>query len=398
MKTVRQIVDVVERRLTSDMFRLEPRLPMTIPIGLPGRADLETNVVAVHDNNNEIRTWARRHGCPVETVVRTIGTPVELISHVIIPDEQTALRVSGNALAARYRSARKRYGTVRETFPIDEETAMQAVRLAKDETDVDFALLLQVAGYCASHDVAGLRPRAVPLAGFSAKWLDRKAAKRRKVVELLSGKPSLELDDRPRELRFRHLDPTRALQPDVVAIRPWDDGAKMSIRHVVIVENKDTYQLMPPISDGLCVFGSGKAAVDGLALLPWLFDERSTNVRVLYWGDMDAAGFEILSSVRQLGVDCDSLFMDRAAYNRYGMFGTNLDQDDKPLSRQVPKPLPGLRDGERELYEALCTGEGVPYLRLEQERIPIADAAQALSAIGFPVAGQVAAEGQGAVG
>ncbi|MBW3092598.1 hypothetical protein KIH79_06485 [Bifidobacterium sp. 82T10] len=385
MKTVPQIVGIVERRLTTRMYRIDPGFPLAVPIGLPGRADLEANGIAVHDNNNEIRAWAGRYGCPTETVVRRMGTPVELTDRVTIPDERTALRIAGTALADRYRTVRKRYGMVRKSFLLDGETAMRVVRLVQDETDVDFALLLQVAEYCLAHDVTGLRPRAVPLAGFSAKWLDRKKTKRRRALELLCGKPSLGLDERPRELRFRHLDPARALLPDAVAVRPWNDGVALGIRHVAIVENKDTYQLMPPIRGGLCVFGSGKAAADGLTLLPWLFDERAANVHVVYWGDMDAAGFEILSAVRQRGIDCDSLFMSRAAYDRYGMFGTNEDPDGKPLARQQPKSLPGLRDEERELYEALCTGEGVPYLRLEQERIPIPDAAAALHDMGIPV-------------
>lgn len=47
--------------------------------------------------------------------------------------------------------------------------------------------------------------------------------------------------------------------------------------------------------------------------------------------------------------------------------------------------VPGLRAEERELYEALCAGEGVGYLRIEQERIPIVDAVAELCAAGFPI-------------
>lgn len=365
------------------MYRTDPCFPIVVPIGLPGRTALEADAIAVHDNNNQIRAWAAKYGCQTETVMRTIGTAVELIARIGIPDEQTALRVVNRTLAARYRIARERCGLLRELFSVDLETAAQVVRMTHAESDVDFALLIEVARYCSAHDVAGLRPRAVPLAGFSAKWLNRKASKRRKAIELLCGK-SLGLIERPGELRVRFLDPSRASLPDMMITRPWSDDTVRGIENVVIVENKDTYQLMPPIRNGLCVFGAGKAAVDGLTLLPWLFVENS-NIHVMYWGDMDAAGFEILSSVRQLGLDCESLFMNWAAYDQYGRFGTNHDQNDKPLKRQQPKLLPGLHDDERALYEVLCTGEGVPYLRLEQERIPIPDAAMALAAAGFPV-------------
>lgn len=57
------------------------------------------------------------------------------------------------------------------------------------------------------------------------------------------------------------------------------------------------------------------------------------------------------------------------------------------LKLRNPAEVPGLREDERALYESLCSGEGVNYLRIEQERIPIVDAVERLRAFGFPVAG-----------
>ncbi|MBT1161632.1 DUF2220 domain-containing protein [Bifidobacterium sp. SO1] len=394
MRTVRDITAMIGQRLSASRYAAGDAWPYTVSVQLPARqSDLEDAALAVHAddnvhaNNKAIRDWAANTGCGTTVQRRLIGNvTVDLIANVTVNDETVALRSVDRASAATYRRARRRVERIRERFRhVDETDLLSAAKMTDTENDVDFDLLLQVAEYCATHDVTGLRPRAVPLAGFSAKWLDRKKTKRRRAVELLCGKRSLELDERPRELRFRHLDPARVPLPDAVVVRPWNDGVGLGIRYVVIVENKDTYQLMPPIRDGLCVFGSGKAAVDGLRLLPWLFDERAKHVRVVYWGDMDADGFEILSGVRELGIDCESLFMDHAAYDRYGRYGTNHDQADRPLKPRQPKPAPGLRSDERELYEALCTGDGVPYLRLEQERIPILDAAVALRGMGIPV-------------
>ena len=50
----------------------------------------ETNAIAVHDNNNEIRQWASKNGCEIITKHRTIGTSFELISKVVVPDESIA--------------------------------------------------------------------------------------------------------------------------------------------------------------------------------------------------------------------------------------------------------------------------------------------------------------------
>ena len=47
---------------------------------------------------------------------------------------------------------------------------------------------------------------------------------------------------------------------------------------------------------------------------------------------------------------------------------------NKPLTTQTPQPTPGLTTEERKLYETLCTGTDIQYLRIEQERIPIRDA------------------------
>lgn len=383
-KNVPAIIAAVERRLDKDMFTLDPSYPITISIGLPGRATLEANAVAVHDNNRAVLAWAQSHGCSVATETRVIGTPVSLVTKIIVPDERTALRIVKRDLAAQYRQSRKRYTQIREAFPLEPQTAMRIVAMLSNESDVNVELILDVARYLSLHDTHGKRPREIPLAGFSAKWLDKKRTKRRKTVELLSAK-TLKLVERPCELRFRYLDPNRLPTPDFIATEPWFDGPLLGIRYVVIVENKDTYQAMPPITNGLCVFGNGHAAAAGLSLLPWLFDESIPGLRVVYWGDMDAAGFEILSSIRQTGLNCDSILMNHAAFAQYGRFGTSHDQDDKPLKRQEPQLLPGLRPDERELYEALCTGTGVVHLRLEQERIPIKDAAIELAHLGFPV-------------
>lgn len=149
----------------------------------------------------------------------------------------------------------------------------------------------------------------------------------------------------------------------------------------MIVENKDTYQEMPQIEDCICVFGCGRAANRMVSLLPWLADTP----HVVYWGDMDADGLEILSGIRESGIDCDSILMNMDVYRRYRRFGTEYTEQGRRIEPRKVGAVPGLRAEERELYEALCTGEGVGYLRIEQERIPIVDAVAELCAAGFPI-------------
>ena len=149
-----------------------------------------------------------------------------------------------------------------------------------------------------------------------------------------------------------------------------DRRAPHDITHIIIVENKDTYQAIPTTEHAICIFGSGHAATRIKTLLPWI----TTTPHIIYWGDIDADGLEILSELRQTGITCDSILMDSTAYKTYEPYGTKLDTKKQPLKTRDPKPTPGLTQHERNLYEQLCTGKNTTYLRIEQERIPINDA------------------------
>ena len=140
---------------------------------------------------------------------------------------------------------------------------------------------------------------------------------------------------------------------------------------LAIIENKDTYQAMPTVEHAICILGNGYAATSHITtLLPWL----TTIPNIIYWGDMDANGLDILSKLRATGIPCTSILMDTTAYRTYEQYGTQLDAKNKPLTTQTPQPTPGLTTEERKLYETLCTGTDIQYLRIEQERIPIRDA------------------------
>lgn len=328
-------------------------------------------------------------------------TPVELIDTVTVADEQTALRIADRASARHYRKARQRINLLADECSIPRDTAASVAKMLDSESDVDVTLVIRAAQFFGAHDATGLTPRQVPLAGFSAKWLDQ--THRRNVICTLCGKDSLGLSDRPPELRMRWLDPAYSDEPEMMITRPWRPGGERDIRYVIIVENKDTYQSMPDIAHGLCVWGAGKAILASIALLlPWLTTARpddgdDSSPQVVYWGDMDADGLEILDAVRHTGVRCKSLFMDLEAYQRYSWFGTNLTSTSTPLTSREPKATPTLDFGERELYLLTCgeavgqsdesgLSDGPTHLRVEQERIPLIDAADALRSLGWPIA------------
>lgn len=172
MKDIAAITTRVKKHMRSHMYDIEPAWPFPVPVGLPDQAFLETNAIAVHDNNNEIRQWASKNGCEIITKHRTIGTSVELISKVVVPDESIAMRVVGRTLAAEYREAHRRIACLVAACDVAPETIESAARMTGHEQPDDFDLLVSAVRYFRHHDVTGMTPRQIPLTGFSGKWLN----------------------------------------------------------------------------------------------------------------------------------------------------------------------------------------------------------------------------------
>ncbi|MFD0632371.1 Wadjet anti-phage system protein JetD domain-containing protein [Catenulispora yoronensis] len=140
--------------------------------------------------------------------------------------------------------------------------------------------------------------------------------------------------------------------------------------HIVIIsENKDTAIHFPPLPGGIAVEGDGFGGKTAAAF-DWLTGAR----HLLYWGDIDAHGFEILNGWRDDGVLVTSILMDQDTYEAYEPFGTSTDRNGKLLKADAPKALAHLTDAERVVYENLLSPALPGHRRIEQERIPLHDA------------------------
>lgn len=128
----------------------------------------------------------------------------------------------------------------------------------------------------------------------------------------------------------------------------------------LITENRTNFLTLPTLPKTIALQGQGYA-VSRLKRAPFL-----RNRRLLYWGDLDSQGFEILAVLRRDFPHVESLLMDESTWNQ-------LSDHRQPGVRTRNAPelfLPHLRPDEIKLFETIRSMNQ----RLEQERIPHAHA------------------------
>lgn len=162
--------------------------------------------------------------------------------------------------------------------------------------------------------------------------------------------------DKPTYTRFRTPDSgpvgytEMAVRTDELATR------NPGISTVFVLENEVTYLAFPPVPDAIVVFGSG-FALGGVATLPWLPDKE-----IVYWGDIDTHGFDILNRLRSRLPSVRSILMDhRTLLAHRAQWVTEPAPTNRPLTHLTPD--------EQTLYQDLVKGTFGPALRLEQERV-----------------------------
>ncbi len=163
------------------------------------------------------------------------------------------------------------------------------------------------------------------------------------------------------QIRFKVLDKTISDRffsgIDDIAI-PLSQFEKLNLpnRKVLVVENKTTLYTtltLPKMDGAIAIFGSG-FSVFNLKNVRW-FD----NLKLLYWGDIDIQGFEILSQFRSYFPKTKSILMDKQTFDEFF-------ENDHGTPKNISTKL-NLTDEEQELYEILKINNW----RLEQEKIPL---------------------------
>jgi len=180
-----------------------------------------------------------------------------------------------------------------------------------------------------SSGAINLQARNIDIEGFDTKFLELNQARLERLYvedsERSNSGQSFEayfgLIDKTRRVRMRCLDPGWAgergahfhqdgdIELDLtVAQRELDS---VGYKTVFILENLLAYEKMPPTHKALAIWGKG-AGILGLAKELSLGDTE-----VIYWGDMDYAGYQILANLRLDLPHVKSMLMDAQTLESY---------------------------------------------------------------------------------
>lgn len=180
-------------------------------------------------------------------------------------------------------------------------------------------------------------------------------------------------------VRVRFLDPTLAPATLEDMAIPTSHLARLDVAcgTAFIVENLLPFLAFPMVDGAICLWGGGFAA-SSLAATPWL-----RGCRILYWGDLDRAGFGILASLRLLLPRVVSMLMDEPTYRRYRAFAVAPPGGGAGPVGEAALRGEILTECERDAMAAL--EEDPARSRLEQERITHGDLVSYLAGAGFRV-------------
>ena len=375
MKQPADIVSEIERRLVRTWSHSlaaenaendETAWPHRFSLSVASSEAIGADFAAVVKGVDDWRAWSRRFDVELVDRGRRIGSVAHSIpSHLIVPSIDEAAVICGDGWPSRLQRGRARLAELRRRFPELAEPS-RLLKAVDGYNDVDFELLLRAGEWFSANSADGLTPRQVPLEGFHAKWLNTS----QHLVATLAGKPDLGLSrNHPSRIHFSYLDPGHLAaggrKHDSASV--GDCFAPAYAPQIVIIsENKDTAVNFPELPGAISIEGNGTGG-GTFAAFAWLVDAPV----VIYWGDMDADGLEIVDGFRAVGVKARSIFMNTASFDRWERFGTNVDKRGLPLTARAPGVVDNLTDEERALYLNLVDESWSRVRRVEQERIPL---------------------------
>ncbi len=360
--------------------------PWVVPLGRPAERDVLAKI-------DEVLAWrdawieAKALGdfeIELDTVAwRSIGTqtvPVRVVFH----STKAVAKVAG--VSEQWTQVVMRARRFVLQWPQLAETLVHEWTMLAEWSDEAVEALHRVLAWFVANPASGLYIRQLPIEGVDTKWFTepRKKVVQRLLTAIRSAQyegncvdlaivPSFEtvcgLKPLPRLIRGRLLDDNdqatlHGLSDLTVPVEAWVQ-LPLCPEVVFISENLQTGLAFEAQQKSVVFFGLG-ASVTQLVEIPWV-----RRARVIYWGDIDTYGLEILAHLREVLPQVESVMMNRVTLERYRSLTV-------PENRQASGTyLEYLTHEECDVFEALKAGD-MANLRLEQERIPWSDARKAM--------------------
>lgn len=355
-----------------------PDANFSFSLGAPSAQVIARQAEIVGEWMRDWRNWLQTHrSARLRSVQRrtVVGTQ-EVFTHLDLQTVDDLVDLD-RQLGEHWRRANTRWSRIR-ALPggVDEERLRPYLQQIVDLDDADFEILLNASTWFTENPRSGLTIRQVPVLGMHTKWLARN---RRLVLACLNiaQHPHAGSEEPGDELAQDDLDPLglKALpvHVDVILADPVDRAGVGGLRHlsaplpeiaalplhpetVLIVENKESAYLVPDHPGTVIVHSLGNH-LNVLGELGWL--ARASH---RYWGDLDRAGFTLLSRARARLPRLASVLMDPFTLEEHKLLAVNDETRADP-------PDPNLTDTELRALSALSLEDGT-FLRLEQERLP----------------------------
>lgn len=160
-------------------------------------------------------------------------------------------------------------------------------------------------------------------------------------------------------IRIRFLDNSQQLASkfaDISIPLSHFEQLELPAQNILIAENKMNFLTLPLMNSTVAIWSGGGFNIGYLKDATWLLWKK-----IIYWGDIDEHGFQILHQLRSYYPHTQSVMMDKETFDAFHTYAVNG-------SRNKSENLSLLTDNENKLFQYLKTLDTKN--RLEQEKIP----------------------------
>lgn len=322
------------------------------------KVDSKRPVSAVTKESTKVWEFCKNYGIsPASGQRKVSGEHVTVINQISISCD-TAARIIGKQYIDNLAESRRRRETV-AFFELNNEQHAAFMKQTKGLDEQTFDGIAMIARYIREHPGLNIHQRTIRLPGIDTKFVEH----HRRLIEMLLKDGEFKLKDhRSVEIIVCYRDPqhikTSSRHCDVIIPGYSDTPFEYVPTCIVICENKHSAMFMHPREGLITMMGIGYSASARV-----LTDLRiAKHPRLVYWGDLDIEGMEILTNIRKAGVSITSICMDQKTASKYKQYSVKPSHTSTITVN--PMFLTGPERGALRMLEAGTIQ------RIEQEKLP----------------------------